>query len=65
MLGGTNSNAVDDDDCILNTMFVAILFELFHYFSAEINEMTLLLSKYDRSGIILKSSLWMKEEWRY
>lgn len=48
-----------------NTMFVAILFELFHYFSAETNEMTLPLSKYDRSGIILKSSLWMKEEWRY
>lgn len=48
-----------------NTMFVAILFELFHYFSAKTNEMTLLLSKYDRSGIILESSLWMKEEWRY
>lgn len=48
-----------------NRMFVAVLFELFHYFSAETNEMALWLSKNGRSGIMLESSLWMKEEWRY
>lgn len=48
-----------------STMFVAILFELFHYFLAKTNEMALQLSKYDRSGITLEPSLSMKEEWRY